>query len=258
MARKITPLTATQIKQAKPKEKDYKLSDGGGLYLLVTKRNTKLWRLKYKFNGKEKLLALGAYPDITLIKARELREENKQLIANGIDPNDLKKQTKELQKQEAIKNQNTFKNIALERLEKIRDDISEPHYKRMYRGFVNDVFPYIGEKPLDEIEASDIIIIILQNMLKRGVKNSAQKVHQSINKTFKWSVANGLARRNPCADIEASEIIGKPQEVHYPTITDDTGIKNLLTSISEYKGELSTKYALLMLAYTLYAPQMYA
>ena len=253
MARKITPLTATQIKQAKPKEKDYKLSDGGGLYLLVTKRSTKLWRLKYKFDGKEKLLALGAYPEITLIKARELRETNKQLIANGIDPNDLKKQTKELQKQEAINSQNTFKNIAIERLEKIKDDISEPHYKRMYRGFVNDVFPYIGEKPLDEVEASDIIII-LQNMLKRGVKNSAQKVYQSVNKTFKWSVANGLARRNPCADIEVSEIIGKPQEVHYPTITDDTGIKNLLTSIKEYKGELSTKYALLMLAYTFVRP----
>jgi len=105
MARKITPLTATQIKQAKPKEKDYKLSDGGGLYLLVTKKGGKHWKLKYKFDGKEKKLSLGAYPDITLSKARELREENKQLIANGIDPNDLKRQTKEIQKKEEIKSQ---------------------------------------------------------------------------------------------------------------------------------------------------------
>ncbi len=249
MARTTTRLTATQIKQAKAKDKDYKLSDGGGLYLLVTKRNTKLWRLKYRFNGKEKLLALGAYPDITLEKARKLSIENKQLIANSINPIELKKSKKELQNQKVIKNENTFKNISLKRLEKIRDEISESHYQRTSRGFINDVFPYIGNKPLDDVEASDIIKI-LQKMLKRGVKNSAHKVYQSISKTFKWSVANGLAKRNPCADIEVSEIIGKSQETHYPTITDDTGIKNLLISIKEYGGETSTKYSLLMLAYT--------
>jgi len=133
MARTTTRLTATQIKQAKAKDKDYKLSDGGGLYLLVTKRNTKLWRLKYRFNGKEKLLALGAYPDITPEKARKLSVENKQLIANSINPIELKKSKKELQNQKVIKNENTFKNISLKRLEKIKDEISESHYKRMYR-----------------------------------------------------------------------------------------------------------------------------
>ena len=253
MARTIKPLTATQINQAKPKAKDYKLSDGGGLYLLITKAGGKHWKLKYKFDGKEKKLSLGAYPDITLLKARELREENKQLVANGSNPNELKKEKRELQKQEVIKSSNTFEKIALERLGKIREDISEPHYKRMYRGFINDTFPYIGSKSLDEIEASDIIII-LQVMMSRGVRNSAQKVFQAINKTFKWSVANGLAKRNPCADIEVSEIIGKSQEVHYPTITDNQGIKNLLLSINEYKGETSTKYSLLMLSYTFVRP----
>ena len=94
MARTIQALTATQIKQAKPKEKDYKLSDGGGLYLLVTKRGTKLWRMKYKFDGKEKLLSLGAYPEVALLKARELREKHKIDIANGINPNAIKKEKK--------------------------------------------------------------------------------------------------------------------------------------------------------------------
>ena len=253
MARAITPLTATQIKQAKPRDKDYKLSDGGGLYLLVTRAGGKHWKLKYKIDAKESKISLGAYPDITLVKARELREKNKQLIANGINPNELKKEKKALQKQEVIKTRNTFEKIALERLEKIREDISEPHYKRMYRGFLNDTFPYIGSKSLDEIEASDIIII-LQVMMSRGVRNSSQKVFQAINKTFKWSVANGLAKRNPCADIEVSEIIGKSKENHYPTITDNQGIKNLLLSINEYKGETSTKYALLMLSYTFVRP----
>jgi len=253
MARKITPLTATQIKQAKPKDKDYKLSDGGGLYLLVTKRNTKLWRLKYKFDDKEKLLALGAYPDITLLRARELREDNKQLIANGINPNELKKEKREIQKTEAIKNLNTFKNIALERLEKIRDDISEPHYKRSYNSLKNDVYPYIGDKNIDEVEASDIIYI-LQKMMERDVRTSAKQVYHAINKTFKYAVSNSKAKRNPANDIDVTEIIGKSKDKHYPTITDDKDIKNLLISIKEYQGETSTKYALLMLAYTFVRP----
>ena len=253
MARKITPLTATQIKQAKPKEKDYKLSDGGGLYLLITKSGGKHWKLKYKFDGKEKKLSLGAYPDITLLKARELRENNKQLIANDINPNELKKEKREIQNQEIIKNLNTFEKIALERLEKIRDDISEPHYKRSFNSLKNDVYPYIGDKNIDEVEASDIIYI-LQKMMERDIRTSAKQVYHAINKTFKYAVSNSKAKRNPASDIDVTEIIGKSKDKHYPTITDDTGIKNLLTSIKEYQGETSTKYALLMLAYTFVRP----
>ena len=253
MARKITPLTATQIKQAKPKEKDYKLSDGGGLYLLVTKAGGKHWKLKYTYERKEKKLSLGAYPDITLLKARELREDNKQLIANGINPNELKKEKREIQKTEAIKNLNTFKNIALERLEKIRDDISEPHYKRSYNSLKNDVYPYIGDRNIDEVEASDIIYI-LQKMMERDIRTSAKQVYHAINKTFKYAVSNSKAKRNPANDIDVTEIIGKSKDKHYPTITDDKGIKNLLISIKEYQGETSTKYALLMLAYTFVRP----
>ncbi len=253
MARTIVPLTDTKIKQAKPKEKNYKLFDGGGLFLLISKAGGKHWKLKYKFNAKEQLLTFGAYPEITLLKARELREENKQLIANGINPSELKKQTKKLQKQESIKNQNTFKNIALERLEKIKDDISEPHYKRSFNSLKNDVYPYIGDKPIDEVEASDIIFI-LQKMMERDIRTSAKQVYHAINKTFKYAVSNSKAKRNPAADIDITEIIGKSKDKHYPTITDDIGIKNLLRSINEYQGELSTKYALLMLAYTFVRP----
>ena len=253
MARTVTPLTDTKIKTAKPKEKDYKLFDGGGLFLLVTKRNTKLWRLKYKFDGKEKLLALGAYPEISLSKARELREINKKLLADGINPSAAKQEIKELQHKENTKHLNTFKTIALQRLEKIKEDISEPHYKGTLRGFVNDTFPYIGNKDINDITSRDIIAI-LKKMMERDIRNSTQKVYQQIGKTFKYAVAHGIAERNPCADIEISEIIGKVNEQHYPTITDDKGIRNLLTSIQDYTGETSTKYALLMLAYTFVRP----
>lgn len=253
MARATTALTATQIKNTKPNEKDYKLFDGGGLFLLVTKRNTKLWRLKYKFDGKEKLLALGAYPEISLLKARELREQHKTELANGINPSATKKVKQELQLQEENKHLNTFKYIALQRLNKIQDEISISHYKGTLRGFVNDTFPSIGDKDINEVTSKDIINI-LRKMMERNVKNSTQKVYQQIGKTFKYAVAHGIADRNPCSDFDISEIVGKSTQQHYPTITDDKGIKNLLTSIKEYGGELSTRYALEMLAYTFVRP----
>ncbi len=253
MARTITALSDTQIKLAKAKDKDYKLFDGGGLFLFVSKAGGKHWRLKYKFDGKEKLLTLGKYPEIKLLKARELREKYKIDIANGINPNEIKKEKKKIEKLEDIKYQNTFKTIALERLEKIKDDISESHYKRSYNSLKNDVYPFIGDMPIDDINAKDIINI-LQTMMKRNIRNSAKQVYHAISKTFKYAVANNRAIRNPASDIELIEIIGKSKEVHYPTITDDKGIKNLLTSIREYGGELSTKYALLMLAYTFVRP----
>ena len=236
MARTVTPLTNTKIKTAKAKEKDYKLFDGGGLFLLITKRNTKLQRLKFKFNGKEKLLALGAYPEISLSRARELRDTNKKLLADGINPSTVKQETKELQRKEDTKNLNTFKVIALQRLKKIKDDISIPHYKGTLRGFVNDTFPHIGSKNINDVTSKDIINI-LKIMMERNIKNSTQKVYQQIGKTFKYAVAHGIADRNPCNDFDISEIVGKTNEQHYPTITDDKGIKNLLTSIKEYSGD---------------------
>lgn len=253
MARTVTPLNATQIKQAKPQTKDYKLSDGGGLYLLVTKAGGKHWKLKYRFNGKEQKLSLGAYPEITLLKARSLRDEHKSTIAHGINPNKEKKEQKAIQQEEEIKATNTFKNIALERLEKQRDTYSEAHFNRTLNAFNNDCFQFIGDKNIDEVEASDLIKI-LQVMADRGVNDSARKLYYAINKTFKWAVANEKAKRNPAADILLEEILGKRSKKHYPTITDDQGIKNLLTSINEYQGEPSTRYALLLLAHTFLRP----
>ena len=185
MARATTPLTNTKIKNAKPKDKDYKLFDGGGLFLLITKRGTKLWRLKYK-----------------------------QDLANGINPSEDKKQKIVTKKKEEINNLNTFKLIALERLEKQKDDISQSHYKRTFNGFINDVFPIIGDIPIDEVTAKHIINI-LQIMNDRDANSSARKVYHSINTTFKYAVANARAKRNPAGDIAVSEILGKEKKKHY-------------------------------------------
>ena len=203
MARVTLPLTDTKIKTAKAKDKDYKLTDGAGLYLLVTKAGGKHWKLKYRFNGKEQKLSLGSYPDISLSQARELKEKHKAEIANGKNPSELKKENKAITDKEDCKEHTTFKAIALQRLEKIKDDISDPHYKGTLRGFVNDTFPYIGERDINDIYAKDIISI-LRRMMERDIRNSTQKVYQQIGKTFKYAVAHGIADRNPCADIEIS------------------------------------------------------
>jgi len=255
MPRVIIPLNDKQIKSFKAKDKAYTKADGNGLQLLIKPNGSKLWEFLYKSPTqlKRRKTSFGTYPNTSLQTARNKRAEHITKIRNSIDPLEEKQTIKQAKAEKQAKEQNTFKKIALERLELIKEDISETHYKRMNRGFKNDVFPFIGNTPINDITAKDIILI-LKTMMKRNVRNSTQKVHQSISKTFKWAVANDKAERNPANDIDLIEIVGKSTEQHYPTITDDTGIKNLLTSIKEYQGETSTKYALLMLSYTFVRP----
>jgi integrase len=253
MARIATALTDTKIKNAKAKAKDYKLFDGGGLYILVTKAGGKNWKLKYKFDSKEKLLSLGSYPKVSLAKARELREKYKTDISNGIDPGKKKKEIKQKVEQESEKQKNTFEVIALERLNKVKEDISDSHYKRTLGIFKKYTFKALGDIPIDKIEPKHIIGL-LKEMMEEDIKTSTQKAHQAISKTFKYAVAHGYATRNPSNDFDIKEITGVVKTTHYPTITDEKGIKNLLMSIKEYGGELSTKYALLFLAYTFVRP----
>jgi integrase len=249
MAKPSTPLTDTKIKTSKAKEKLYKLFDGGGLFLEVTPSGGKHWKLKYRFNGKEKKISLGSYPSVGLSDARTLRDENKKLIADGVDPSQKKQEDKELQNKQEAHNINTFKKLAIQRLDKVKDSISESHYKRTLRGFDNDCFKYIGDKPIDEVSADDIIEI-LQRMEKRGVHDSARKLYHSIGKTFKWAVSNRYAKRNPANDIDIGELLGKQQVTNYATFTDDANIRGLLLAIDSYQGEYTTKQALKMISYT--------
>ncbi|QOP42473.1 DUF4102 domain-containing protein [Sulfurimonas sediminis] len=254
MARKATPLTDTQIRQAKPKEKEYKLFDGGGLYLSISPKGGKWWRMKYMFEKKEHRIALGTYPNVSLREARKQRDTLKEKIVIGIDPAAEKKERKKQIKQNEEKKQNTFKKVALEKLQRqLEEGISESHYKRTLRGFINDTFPFIGDMLIDEVVEDDILNII-ETMHKRGVKNSIQKVYSAINKTFKYAVAKRYTRRNPCVGFDLSEIIGKVEVTNYATFTNDTDIKNLIISTQQYQGEISTKYALLWLLHTAVRP----
>jgi len=253
MARQTTPLTAKEIQSAKPRDKEYKLFDGGGLYLSITPKGGKWWRLKYRFNNKEQRLSVGVYPAVSLQEARKTREIFKEQIAKGINPSSERKNKKEAILIQETKDLNTFEKIARERLIRVQDEISEAHYNRTLNAFKNDCFPTIGLIPIDEIEPKHILVI-LHTMVDRDVKESARKLFYAISKTFKWAVANGKAKRNPANDILLEEILGKKSKKHYPTIIDDAGIKGLLLAIDSYTGEYTTKQALKLLAHVFVRP----
>lgn len=249
MAKPATPLTDTKVKNAKAQDKDYKLFDGGGLFLLVTKSGGKHWKLKYLFDGKEKKISLGEYPFISLSDARKKVFEAKTLLKNETDPNAQKKQEQQAKIQAEAKSENTFKKVALERLELEQGKISESHYKRTLRGLENDCFEYIGNKPLDDISRDDILDI-LERVAKRKVNNSGRKLYQSIGQVFKWAITKRYAKQNPASNINLNDIFGKQDVKGYATLTADADIRGLLASIDGYRGEYTTKQALKFMSYT--------
>ena len=148
------PLTDTAIRQAKPKEKDYKLSDGGGLFLLVRSKGGKYWRQKYRFLGKEKLLSHGTYPDLTLAQARHKRDEAKKLLANNIDPGADKKKGKRIAK---LNHVNTFKALAVEWHGTQTTVWSSTHAERVLQSLELDIFPFIGDLPINEVSPMELL-----------------------------------------------------------------------------------------------------
>ena len=253
MARKTVPLSDAQIRAAKARDKEYKLVDGEGLYLLVTPAGGKHWKLKYRFDGRERKLSLGAYPDVSLQAARAKRAQHREEISAGLDPAAAKREREDARREEAMRGERTFELVARKRLEAVRGDISEEHYRRQIDALENDVFPFIGQKFVDDVGAPDIIAVI-RRMMERDVKDSARKVFYAINRTYKWAVSNLLAQRNPAADIDLKELIGERNENHYPTITDDDGVMLLLQAIEDDTGAFTTKQALRFMPYVFVRP----
>ena len=253
MARTTTALTATQIKQAKQKDKDYKLSDGGGLYLLITKAGGKHWKLKYKFEGKETKLSLGAYPAITLSKARELREENKQLIANGINPNELKQIEKAKQEEQKKKDLNTLDNITDEFFLQIEENATPKYLKKLRSYYDNHVKDDIGSKPIKDMQRIDILLVV-DKMQDAGIYESTKKTLNLLERIYKYAIARGYTEHNITADFDKKAILKKRTVKHHATFTDDKTIKILLEAINNYQGEIVTRYALKIIPYLALRP----
>jgi integrase len=222
-------LTATAVKQAKPRTKAYSLSDGGWLYLFVKPNGTKAWRFNYRINGKQKTLAIGIYPDISLKAARDKHKEARENLANGIDPN-AAKQAQKAADQGAFAN--SFEVVALEWLQK-RGAKSEGGDKRLNRLLQKDLFPYIGKRPISKITSPDLLKA-LRRIESRGAVNTAHRAKQAAGMVFRYAAATGRAERDPSVDLK--DALAQPKRTHFKSITEPAEIGPLLTAINNYRG----------------------
>ena len=191
-------LTDKMCKGAKPKAKSYKLADSNGLYLLIMPNGAKYWRLKYRFAKKEKLLAFGIYPDVSLADARNRAREAKKNLAEHIDPSQAKK---ELQR-EALKNAlNPFKEVALAWMETKKEDWTPKYYKTVERRMDSDIFPYIGDRPISKIETVDLYQVI-KKIEARGALHLIKKMRQYCGQVFTYAMLLGLCQQNPALNLQ--------------------------------------------------------
>ncbi len=192
-------------KAAKPKEKPYKLADGGGLYLEVMPNGSKCWRMKYRHLGKEKRLALGVYPIVSLSDARDGREKAKKQLVQGVDPSNAKQS----QKREAIRKAgNTFKAVALEWHEKQLARWTPSHAQNVTRRMDVDIFPYIGHRPIAEIDPPELLDV-LRRIEARGALDVMARVKQICGQVFRYGIATGLCQRDPSADLKGALKVNK-------------------------------------------------
>lgn len=208
-------LNDLQIKRAKPKEKSYKLSDGNGLFLLITPSGGKLWRWKYRFNGQEKSLSIGKYPQISLVQARQEAEIARKQLANGISPADAKQEAKAQQKTAQM---NCFENVARDWHSKNINRWKPLHAVRIMRYLENDVFPSIGNKPINEIKVSHIKSL-LDKVVSRGVNETAEKIRQWIGAIFNYGALLELADGNPATPLQG--YLSHQAVQHMPALPKD-------------------------------------
>jgi len=237
-------LTDTVIKSlragVKPDEtttsRAYRVYDAKGLYIEVKPTGTKVWRFKFRFEGKEKLLSLGAYPEVSLKKARERRDAYRTQIADGIDPSDARRAEK-LSKAGL----ESFETVAYEWLSKQTQRWSSRHAERSLTRFKKNVFPWLGSKNINNIKAPELLAV-LRRIESRGAIDSAHRTLQQCGQVFRYAVATGRAERDPTGDLKGalSPVVIK----HHPSLTEPKQIGELLRAISGFSGQFSTLCAL--------------
>ncbi|HHS9841158.1 TPA: tyrosine-type recombinase/integrase [Klebsiella pneumoniae] len=236
-------LTARQVDTSKPKDKPYKLSDGGGLYLLVNPNGSRYWRLKYRIAGKEKLLALGVYPDITLAEARQKRADAKKVLAAGGDPGQEKQEEKQAKEQAVA---NNFERLAMEWHSHKSTSWSEGYAEHLLMYLKKDIFPFIGQKAITDISQVEMLNV-LRKMEQRGVLDKLKKTRQACRQIFTYAIITGRAEHNPVSDLAGA--LKSPKQQHYPHLLVDQ-IPDFLRALSEYSGSTITRNATRLLMLT--------
>jgi integrase len=231
------PLTDTAIRNAKLQNKQYKLTDEKGMYLLVNKAG-KYFRLDYRFAGKRKTLALGVYPGVKLVEAREKRDDARKLIANGIDPGQVRKVQKSIQIEQT---ENSFEAIAREWHGKYSSNWADSHAKKIIRRFELYIFPWLGPRPIAEITPPELLAV-LRRVESKGILETAHRAQQNCGQVFRYAIATGRAERDPSADLRGA--LAPVKHGRMATITDPKKIGELLRAIDGYEGTTVTKCAL--------------
>jgi len=232
------PLTAITVRNAKPSSKTKKLFDGRGLYLEVSPRGGKWWRYKYRFNGKEKRISLGVYPDVSLSDARERLQDARKLVANGVDPSEARKAEKAAGTERAA---NSFEVIAREWFDTKKSGWAKSHSKKVIGRLEKNIFPWLGAKPIAEITAPKLLPVIRQ-IEKRGVLETAHRSLQHCSQVFRYAVATGRAERDPASDLRGA--LTPTNTKHFAAVTTPDEVAGLLRQLDGYQGTLVVQCAL--------------
>lgn len=231
-------LTDTAIRNAKPGAKPIKLFDSLGLFLLIAPAGGKWWRLKYRFGGKEKLLSLGTYPEVSLKQARVKRDTARSQLANGIDPGEHRKAAKASQADSHV---DSFEIVAREWFGKFAPNWAASHADKIIRRLERDVFPWLGKKPVGGITAPELLQA-MRRIESRGAVETAHRALQNCSQIFRYAIATGRAMRDPAADLRGA--IPPSKSKHHASIVEPKAIGELLRTIAGYQGALVTKCAL--------------
>lgn len=232
------PLTDLEVRRAAAMEKTYRISDGRGMYLEISPAGGKYWRLKYRFNDREKRLALGVYPDVTLAHARRKRDEARAMLADGIDPGQAKKDKKRLARLNAA---NTFEAVALEWFERQASTWASSHSEKIMGRLKKDVLPWLGPRPIAEITAPEVLEI-LRRAEKRGANDTAHRIHQNCGQIFRYAIATGRALRDVSADLRGA--LRPNRHTHFAAITDPTKVAEMLRAFDSFSGTFVVRAAL--------------
>ncbi|WP_337955127.1 tyrosine-type recombinase/integrase [Methylophaga sp.] len=241
-------LTDIQIRNAKPEAKQYKLSAGLGLYLIVSPKGGKWWRFRYRFGGKQKELSLGTYPTTTLKSATLKRDEMRKMIADDIDPA-VERKTEKLYQHAA--SENSFQAVADEWFSKFSTEWSEQHKQRTIGRLKNDVYPWLGEKVINNVTAPELLMV-LRRMESRGAIDSAHRVRQICSQIIRYAIATGRAERDPAADLVGA--LPPSKKTHFASITEPKAIGELMRALQNYQGSFITACALRLTPYVFVRP----
>jgi integrase len=227
-------LNDTKVRSAKSREKAFKLSDERGLFLLVTPTGSRLWRLKYRLNGREKLISLGAYPDVTLKRAREKRDAARTLIADGIDPSAQRKAERAALAQ-------SFEGVAKEWLELQTKSLAPETISILTARLDSGLYPYIGSRPIAAITAQELLVA-LRRIEARGRHETAHRVRALAGRVFRYAVATGRAHHDVAADLKGA--LAPVKSKHFASVTDPARVGELMRAIHGYSGHPVTALAL--------------